>query len=422
MPAAGPNAMPESVTVVGVAGDDLRALPEEARRAVESADLVIGGRRHLEALGVRRAGGPRALAIGGDVAGVLGAAADEPGAVCVLASGDPGFFGMVRPLAARFGPERLVVHPAPSSVSVAFARLGLAWDDAVVVSAHGRPLAEAAAVAACSPKAAVLVSPENPPEALGRELLRVGAAHERAAVCARLGTADERIDVVDLPALAAGSFDPLSVVVLLQGDGAAATKTLAWGRPESAFSSRAGMVTKSEVRAVALGKLVLPARGVLWDLGAGSGSVAIECAALCPGLEVHAVERRPDDAERLAANAAAHGVALSVTVGEAPAALAGLPDPDRVFVGGGGLGVLDAALARLREGGRVVATYAALDRAAGAADRLGSLAQVAVSRGERLPDGSLRLAAENPVFVAWGPDPGAASPVPPGDRTGGDPR
>ena len=90
--------------------------------------------------------------------------------------------------------------------------------------------------------------------------------------------------------------------------------------------------------------------------------------------------------------------------GEAPAVLAALPDPDRAFVGGGGLDVLDAVLARLAPGGRVVAAFAALDRAAVAAQRLGHLVQVGVSRGAVLPDGGIRLAAENPVFVAWGPD------------------
>ena len=163
------------------------------------------------------------------------------------------------------------------------------------------------------------------------------------------------------------------------------------------------MVTKAEVRAVALGSWSFPPTGVLWDVGAGSGSVAIECALLCPALRVFAVERRPDDAGRIEDNAGGLGAAVTVVAGAAPDALVELPDPDRVFVGGGGLDVLDAVLARLRPGGRVVATYAAIDRAAAAADRLGHLVQVAANRGEQLPDGGWRLAAANPVFVVWGP-------------------
>jgi precorrin-6Y C5,15-methyltransferase (decarboxylating) len=130
----------------------------------------------------------------------------------------------------------------------------------------------------------------------------------------------------------------------------------------------------------------------------------VECASLAPNLSVIAVEQDPEACDRIRANASAWGVVLDVVAGRAPAALAGLPDPDRVFVGGGGLDVLDEVLTRLRPGGRVVATYAALDRAASAFDRLGHLCQVNVSRGERLPDGGLRLVAANPVFVVWGPD------------------
>jgi precorrin-6Y C5,15-methyltransferase (decarboxylating) len=389
--------VPERIAVVGVNG----RVPEI------DADLVVGGRRHLDGVAGRR------LALDGDLDAVLDAIAAEPGRVCVLASGDPGFFGIVRVLADRFGPEALDVTPAPSSVSLAFARLGLPWDDATVVSAHGRPLVDAARRAAAAPKAAVLTSPESPPQALGRALLALGARHRRVAVCSRLGGPEERVAAVDLPGLAAGTWDPVSVVVLLEAEGVghqplrsghAGRPTLAWGLPESAFAHRDGMVTKAEVRAVALGKLALPDEGVLWDVGAGSGSVAVECAALCPALRVVAVERDGEEAARVRANARSNGVPVEVVEAAAPGALAGLPDPDRAFVGGGGLDVLDAVLARLRPGGRVVASFAALDRAAAAFTRLGHLVQVGVSRGRALPDGGVRLAAENPVLLAWGPE------------------
>jgi precorrin-6Y C5,15-methyltransferase (decarboxylating) len=390
--------VPEHIAVVGVCGGE--PVGKEARAAIEAATLVAGAPRHLRTLAPL---GARALPIEGPLSDSLDALARETGGVCVLASGDPGFFGIVRVLAERFGPEHLDVHPAPSSVSLAFARLGIPWDDAAVISAHGRPLSEAARRASRHAKAAVLAAPDAPPEALGRELLALGASHRRAAVCTRLGEPDERVDVVTLEQLAAGAFDPMSVVVLLDGNGVAAAATLEWGRSERRFAARGGLVTKAEVRAVALGKLALPDAGVVWDVGAGSGSVAIEIAALAPGLRVLAVERRADDACRIASNAAAHGVTIEVVDGEAPEVLDGLPDPDRVFVGGGGPAVLDAVLARLRPGGRVVATFAALDRAAAACQRLGSLAEVSVARGKPLA-GGVRLRAENPVFVVWGPE------------------
>ena len=384
--------MPElPIVVLGISGDAPAGVPAHTA-------LVVGGRRHLDGLPGRH------LVIGGDLAPVLDSIEAEPGPVCVLASGDPGFFGIVRALAERFGPEALDVRPAVSSVALAFARLGLPWDDAVVVSAHGRSLPAAARRAAAAPKAAVLTSPESPPEALGKELVVLAAWHRRAVVCSRLGTSAEQVAEVDVEGLASGAWDPVSVVVLLDGHGVAATPVLAWGLPERAFAHRDGMITKAEVRAVVLGKLALPPSGVVWDVGAGTASVAVECARLAPGLQVIAVERDADQAARARANAGEHGARVDVVHGEAPGALTGLPHPDRVFVGGGGLDVLDAAIHRVAPGGRVVATFAALDRAAAAARRLGHLVQLGVSRGHVLPDGGIRLAAENPVFVAWGPD------------------
>lgn len=388
--------MPERIAVVGVAGD--LAPGKEVQRLVETADVVVGGRRHLDALAPSAS---RRVVLAGDVGGALEEIANAEGTVCVLASGDPGFFGIVRALAERFGRSALEVHPAPSSVALAFARVGLPWDDAVVVSAHGRSLDVAADRVCAAPKAAVLVSPDNPPEALGQALLERGASHDLVVVCTRLGDPSEEVTDTDLHGLAAGTWDPLSVVVLIAGAGVG-SKSLVWGRPEAAFAHRNGMITKAEVRAVVLGKLDLPSEGVMWDVGAGSGSVAVECAALAPGLDVHAIERDGDDAQRARENARTHDVRVAVHHGEAPEALRALPDPDRAFVGGGGLHVLDAAISRTRAGGVIVATYAALDRAAAAADRLGSLVQLSVSRGERLPDGSFRLVALNPVFVVWG--------------------
>ncbi len=259
---------------------------------------------------------------------------------------------------------------------------------------------------------AVLTSPEAPPERVGRELLRRGAVFERAVVCSDLGLPSE--SVVEGPGLdwlARGSFPALSVVLLLSGGGVATAPAVVWpalrrrrfGRDEAEFDHRGGMITKAEVRAVVLARLELPSTGILWDVGAGSGSVAVEAAQLTPGMRVIAVERDTDQAARVRANAERHGAVVDVIEGEAPAALAELPAPDRSFIGGGGLEVLDAVLARLNPDGRVVATYASIERAIGAAERLGSLIQLSVNRASPLPDGSFRLTALDPVFVCWGP-------------------
>ena len=232
-------------------------------------------------------------------------------------------------------------------------------------------------------------------------------------VFSRLGELDESVHHTDVAGLASGAFDPLSVVVVLTetsgGDpaggaaGGGQGPRQLWAASESSYSHRAGMITKSEVRAVVLAKLELPTSGVLWDVGAGSGSVAIDAAHLSPRLRVFAIEQNADDAERIRENALAHGVNVEVIEGRAPAAFSDLPLPDRVFVGGGGIDALDAARARLLPTGVIVATFAALGRAANAAQSLGNIVQVNVARGVPIgSDGDIRFAAENPVFVCWG--------------------
>ena len=201
--------------------------------------------------------------------------------------------------------------------------------------------------------------------------------------------------------LADGTFDPLSVVIFQSPEPPLGGAGLAWGLPESDYEHRDGMITKAEVRAVALGKLSLPMAGVLWDVGSDRGPSPPSAPPWHLGLTVYAVERDPAEVERMRRNLS--GTTASIVHGDAPEILGALPDPDRAFLGGGGLEVLDAVVERLRPGGTVVATYAAMDRAVAAASRLGALVEASVSRGVRFGgSGSLRLAAENPVFVCWG--------------------
>ncbi|HEX2576420.1 MAG TPA: precorrin-6y C5,15-methyltransferase (decarboxylating) subunit CbiE, partial [Aquihabitans sp.] len=402
------------VVVVGLLGG--RPVGADAEAAVRAATLVAGSADQLSATEHLRTPDATTAVVGAGL-GALDAVAAHDGPTCVLASGDPSLFGIARALRARLAPSGrgVVVHPAPSSVSLAFARAGLAWDGAVVRSCHTGVAPGVIAELAVAPVAAVLCGPEAPPEVVAAALLAHGASHPTAVVASHLGEPQEEVTVGDLHGVAAGRHPHRSVLVISHGDAAVAPAARPGGRPVDAFAHRAGMITKPEVRSVVLGKLDLPAHGVLWDLGAGSASVAIEAALAARGLRAIAVERQPDDAERAVANAAALGALVEVVTGRAPDALDGLPDPDRVFVGGGGLDVLDAAWARLRDGGRLVATFAAVDRAAEAHRRLGSLVQVSVDRADTLPDGGVRFAADNPVFVAWGDKPARAVEAPAGD-------
>ena len=386
------------VDVVGLlAGRPVGAVAEAALRA---ATFVAGSADQLASVADLLAPDATTAIVGAGLH-ALDALADHPGPACVLASGDPGFHGIGRALRARVGSDRVVTHPAPTSVALACARLGLPWDDAVVASCHAGGAARAAAAVAGAPVAAVLCGPSAPPEALGAALAALGAHHALVAVATRLGEPDESVTrLPDVAALAAGTFDHRSVVVLAHAAGPAPSRGA--GRPATEFAHRSGMITKPEVRAIVLGHLDLPDRGVLWDVGVGSGSVGIEAALAAPGLRVIAIERDPAAAALVQANAAALGALVEVVEGSALDVLDSLPAPDRVFVGGGGTDVLDACLARARPGARVVASYAAVDRAVEARQRLRAMVQVAVDRAVDLPDGGVRFVADNPVFVAWG--------------------
>ncbi|MFE0327221.1 precorrin-6y C5,15-methyltransferase (decarboxylating) subunit CbiE [Streptomyces sp. NPDC058960] len=403
------------ITVVGTGTG--APLPEEVLTA---ADLVVGGRRHLDA--ARLPEGAERIVLG-PLAPALDAIeralekGDEERRVVVLASGDPGFFGIVRALGERFGPDRLDVRPGVSSVAAAFARLGLTWDDAVVVSAHGREMRTAVNVCRARPKVAVLTGPGAGPAELGAALAD-GCADRVLVVATALGDPErERVERVT-PAEAAerGWGTAVSVVLCLDETRAqgpvrtvagASSGPSAWALDESAFAHRDSMITKFEVRALALARLGPRLGDLVWDVGAGSGSVAVECARL--GAAVTAVEKTPDGVERIRANASAHGVDVRVVHGTAPDALEGLDDPDAVFVGGGGRGlpaIVSACARRARRA--VVVAMAALDRVPAAREALvaagfscdGVLLQA--SRLAPLPGDVTRLAATNPVFLLWG--------------------
>ncbi|MFF3163021.1 precorrin-6y C5,15-methyltransferase (decarboxylating) subunit CbiE [Streptomyces sp. NPDC003273] len=385
------------------------------------AALVVGGRRHLDAVDLPEGAGRIVLGPLAPALDAIGECVDRGLPVVVLASGDPGFFGIVRALAERFGPGRLDVRPGVSSVAAAFARLGLPWDDAVVVSAHGRDLRTAVNACRAHPKVAVLTGPGAGPAELGAAL----GGGRVLVVASALGDPErERVERVT-PAEAAARDWGTAVSVVLCLDEArtlGAVRTVAgagarpagWALDEGEFAHRDSMITKFEVRALALARLGPRLGDLVWDVGAGSGSVAVECARL--GAAAVAVERTADGAGRIRANAAAHGVDVEVVHGAAPDALDGLDDPDAVFVGGGGRELPDIVGACARRARRtVVVALAALDRVPAARAALtgaglrcdGVLLQS--SRLAPLPGDVTRLAAANPVFLLWGVRPPATS-------------
>lgn len=396
------------ITVVGVGPGGDPSAPADAAR---SAALVVGAARHLDRL---EAGDADRYVLDADLDAAIDAIAAADGPVVVLASGDPGFFGIVRRLAARFGPDRLEVRPAPSSVAAAFAAAGLPWDDAVVVSAHGRDMAVAVNTCLAHPKVAVLTAPGSGPAELAAALLEAGGAPRRLVVCEDLGGADERIRELTLEqAVATDHAGPNVILVLDPHRDPVADRpvTLAppaqvpdgWALPSGAFDHRDGLITAPALRALLVAHLA-PATGrLVWDVGAGSGSVGIECARF--GAAVVAVDRDADACERVRRNATAHGVTVRVVQGSAPEALDGLPTPDAAFVGGGGdaLPAILAAVTR-RARRRLAVTLVTVDRvgtALAALERAGWPAGARLVQTSRLrPLGSgHRLDPATPVFV-----------------------
>jgi precorrin-6Y C5,15-methyltransferase (decarboxylating) len=409
--------------VITVIGCDGSPLSPAAQTALAAAAAVAGAPRHLDAITLP----PDAERIeikrlDEALDAVTAPRLDDPDnsgdrSVVVLASGDPGFFGIVRALRARGA--RPAVIPAVSSVALAFARLGLDWDDALVVSAHGRDPGQALAAALAHPKVAILTAPGTT-AGLAAELISAGRTVYAAEL---LGTTQEKL--TDLAAVPhADPADPNVLIALDPGDPPDAPRWLAghqgapdgWALPETTFEHRDSMITKAEVRALVLARLGPGPGRTIWDVGAGSGSVAVECARF--GAYVIAIEADPDQCARIRANAGRHGVSLRIQPGRAPQALDGLPAADAVFAGGGDRAVLEAAIT-LSHPRRVVVTLAALTRVGETTDLLRAHGytpdgvQLQASRLAPLPGGQSRLAAQNPVFVLWADRAGA-------DRDGAD--
>ena len=393
----------EPITVIGLDG---RPLDEEAGRLLGDAALVVGGERHLEMLGVERG---RAVVLKGDLSRALAKIEDTEESVVVLASGDPGFFGIVRLLGARFGGENLRVLPGLSSVARAFAGAGLSWDDAVAVSAHGRDPRRAVNVCRAHPKVAVLTAPGFGPAELALELDGLGRTF---VVAERLGETDEGIFRGEAPAIAGMNWNVPNVVLVLDEERVSTGKGWIssglgspgrWALPEDAFEHSSGMISKSATRAFVLSRLGPGAGDLIWDVGAGSGSVAIECARL--GAAVIAIESDPESCTLIRHNTKRHGVSVQLIEDEAPQALRGLPKPDAVFVGGTGESFEDIVkLCAGRARRSVVLALVGLERVVPAARILegsGLRVETTFLQASRMKGvGELhRLAAESSAFI-----------------------
>ena len=391
MPSASPLAAHTAATrrwlsIVGIGEDGVEGLTPVARGLIADAEIVFGGKRHLELAGALIRGAVRPWPSPFDQA--VGEVVEQRGRlVCVLASGDPSFYGVGSLLARHVDPGETLVLPGQSSFSLASARLGWPLAETKLISLHGRPLDlirphlhPGARILALTPDGAG-------PRALAGLLTDSGFDDSRLTVLEALGGPRERIRSSRATDFSLADVDPLNVVALEVEAGPGARILARAPGLANALFEHDGQITKREIRAVTLSSLAPRHGELLWDIGAGSGSVAIEWMLSDPSLRAVAVEAKADRAARIRRNAAAFGVpSLEVIEGRAPDALAGLPAPGAIFIGGGAKFSLDAATAALCSGGRLVINAVTLQTETLLATRHaalgGELVRIALSRAE----------------------------------------
>jgi precorrin-6Y C5,15-methyltransferase (decarboxylating) len=412
---AGPVSKPR-VTIIGVPPYGVVGLLPRARRIISRAPLLIGGRRLLDNFAF--ATGEK-IAISNNLALIAETIRVnlDTRKVVVLASGDPDFFGIAHYLIEQLGKANIEIIPNVSSMQMAFALIKESWDDAALVSLHGREPANLAEVVSSHPKTAIFTDPVNTPDKIAGLLCSQGLNAYRAYVCQNLGSGSQKIIQTDLETLQNTPCSALNVLILiknmaesgLEQDGQPLT-----GIPDEQFyqlKPRNGLLTKQEVRAVSLAKLQLEEDSLLWDIGAGSGSVSIEAAALCRKGRVWAVEKDAESVALIRQNLRKFKrFNVNVINGRAPAALDGLAAPSRVFIGGsdGCLPeILARVCARLSPHGRIVANTATFESLELVRDGLVAngfdfeIVQLNVSRSRAILS-LTRLEPLNPVFVISG--------------------
>jgi precorrin-6Y C5,15-methyltransferase (decarboxylating) len=411
------------VTILGISDAGLDSLTSTAKQVLNKATFLAGGMRHLSFCNDFKV---EKLIVKNNLKELAERLVEElkkpDAAPVVLASGDPLFYGVARFLINKLGSGQVEVLPYLSSMQLAFARVGLSWEDAQFISVHGRPLDNLSGLVPTAAKVGVFTDHENHPAHVATYLIALGWPKAAAAwVLEDLEGPTERMTRFSLEELAqrAGKdFSELNVVVAVRDAKAvpSAATAHAFGLPDDAFAQRKpdkGLITKSEVRAISLAKLRVFPGSVMWDIGAATGSVSIEAARL-GARKVWALEKNAEDCDNVRENVARfHTPQVQVINGIAPDALAQIApadDPDCVFIGGtaGRLeDILGACLARLHPGGSLVANFATIENIAEAlawfkASGLDwGFLQVQVSRGKPILD-LHRLDALNPITVVWG--------------------
>ncbi len=407
-------AEPQRVHIIGIGDDGVAGLTPAAQQLIAAADMLLGAEQSLAAVPHDTA---QRIEVGADFNGLVKRVSENPDRrIVILAVGDPMFYGTARYLCDRLGKDRFEVIPHVSSMQLAFARVKESWDEAYLTNLANQPLPRAVEKIRTAEKVGLFTTEATPPGAVARALLDRQIDYFLAYVCENLGSPDERVTQGELEEVAGQQFSPLNVMILVRKPNvpdrpAAMVGRRLFGNPDEKFlqsKPKRGLLTPAEVRAMALAEMDIGPASIVWDVGAGSGSVAIEAAQIASGGSVYAVEMDLEDHQLISANAERFGVAnLTAVLGQAPEAWSELPDPDAVFVGGTGRmvrSIVEAAFGRLRPGGRIVVNVTSLENVTAVHDLLRQLAgdagawMINVARGVQQLD-RLRFESLNPTFL-----------------------
>ncbi len=411
--------MTHKITIIGIGDDGLEGLTRQALDQIAGAGTIFGAAsllRKVEQSPAHAAGQllQPTIADLDEMALAIDNAKQLP--VVLLASGDPLFYGTSRFLCDKLGKDRFEVLPHVSSMQLAFARVKESWDEAYLTNMATQTIPRVVERIRSSEKVGIFTTDETSPAAIAGALIEQGIDYFTAYVCENLGSRDERVTRGTLQEIAKQKFANLNVMILLRMPNVpdrpmSLQGKRVFGNPDEFFMQsrpKRGLLTPSEVRAIALAELDLGPQSVMWDVGTGSGSVAIESAMLSPSGRIYAIEMAAEDYNLLIENSRKFGTTNVVPIlGEAPDAWRDLPDPDAIFVGGTGRAVIklvEEAWSRLRVGGRLVVNVASVENVTGVEHLLRRLSadskvlMINLARSQQQFE-ELRFESANPSFL-----------------------
>lgn len=404
---------PNTISIIGM-GQSFTDLTRTHLDIINASDILVGGKRHLNEFSFFKGEKKEITNDFNELADFLQSHITEK-KISVLASGDPLFYGVGSFLLKRLGTDHVTVYPNVTSVGAAFSKIKMPWQDAHVISFHGRSMTDNVMKAVADrEKIAIYTSPANSPGAIAAQLLQNGVTGFRMCVLEKIGCPDERISWIELKDAVGCHFQDPNMIILIKDEDKLRSETpyrLISGTDADQFVHENGLITKAEVRVIAISKLDLASHHVMWDLGAGCGSVSLEASLSIHTGRIIAVEKNVDRIHQIRENINRFRVKSVAVVHETlPDGLDRLPEPDRIFIGGGGKSlksIINESVRRLKEKGIIVINTVLLENLETARQSLAEnrcaveVVQIHISRSHDMPYGHM-LKSENPVWIITG--------------------